>query len=93
MSGRPPGWVVAGVTLAVAALFRPARRRVQDGVDRRFNRSRYDAARTIERFKDRLRHEIDLPTLSNELLSVVDQTMQPTTTSLWLRSTAERPRS
>jgi hypothetical protein len=62
---------------------------VQDGVDRRFNRRRYDAVRTIEKFTGRLRHEIDLPTLSEELLSVVEQTMQPTTATLWLRPSAQ----
>jgi hypothetical protein len=89
---EPPSWAVAGATLAVAALFQPARRRIQQAVDGRFNRRKYNAARTVELFAVRLRNEVDLDTLSAELLGVVDQTMQPTRSSLWLRPTSPASR-
>ena len=76
---------VAAATLTAVALFAPLRRRVQALVDRRFNRRRYDATRTVEHFATRLRDQVDLDALRRELVSVVDQTVQPTRASLWLR--------
>ncbi|MFL6217193.1 MAG: hypothetical protein ACJ742_01270 [Actinomycetes bacterium] len=91
--GRDSSLVVAGATLAVAGVFQPARRRVQQVVDRRFNRRRHDTAQTIDAFSARLHQQIDLDTLSTELLAVVDQSMQPTRASLWLRSPPEPSRT
>jgi hypothetical protein len=76
---------VAASTLLSFALFQPIRRRVRDTVDRRFNRSHYDAARTLDAFADQLRDEVDLDALRGDLLVAVRTTMAPAHASIWLR--------
>lgn len=81
---------VAAATLAAAAVFAPARRSIQRAVDRRFNRLRYDARQTVERFSLRMRDAVELESLENELLAVVGATVQPSGAVLWLRHSRAR---
>jgi hypothetical protein len=93
LTGQNSALATVAATLAMASLFNPLRHRIQSFIDRSFYRSKYDSAKTLEEFSMKLRNDTDLDALSEDLVGVVKETMQPTHVSLWLRSDRESERS
>jgi hypothetical protein len=89
---NPQPVIIVATTLLIAALFTPLRRGLQTAIDSRFYRRKYDAARTLEAFASTLRTETDLRELGEQLMAVVQQTMQPASVSMWLRESGQTPR-
>ena len=88
--GQPNELVTALSTLAIAALFVPLRNKIQAAIDKRFNRKKYDAQQVLEKFSQTVRDETDIDTLTNELLNVVQETMQPKSMSVWLKKESRK---
>jgi hypothetical protein len=93
LTGQTSPLAIVASTLAMAALFQPLRRRLQTTIDRRFYRRKYDAARILAAFSAHLRDEVDLDRLTSQLVTVVEETLQPVQVSLWLRDDGRRSRT